>query len=94
MCAEKPCFSSKQELSQRVVDCLQQLSIRRKSAHRLVGDFLAVNPDAELAAASRLEIGVGSRILLDQRRHPGGARQVVSADAVADTDAVHRLSVR
>ena len=51
--------------------------------------FIAVHPHAELAAAAGLEIGVDAGVLLDERRHTGGAGQVISNHAVTDLDPCH-----
>ena len=77
-----------------MLDGLQDRGISWKAAQAFLGDLLAVHPHAQLAAAARLEIGISPGILLDQRRHPGGARQIVSLDAVANSHPVHRVSVR
>ena len=58
----------------------------------LVRDLAIVDPHAELAPAANFERGIKAAVLLDERRHTGGARQVVSRLAIADANVVHRPS--
>lgn len=72
-------------------DGLDDGLLRGESGAGLFRDLRAVHPDGELAAAAGFEIGIEVERFLDERRHTGGARQVVSDLAVANADAAHQL---
>lgn len=67
----------------------QQLGIGREPLVVLMRDLAVVHPDTEFAAPAHFKDGNETGLLLDKRRHTGGARQVVSSLAVTDADAVH-----
>jgi hypothetical protein len=69
------------------------LLIFGKVAPVFLGYDLVFDPHAKLTALARNEVYFGeAEFLLEQVRHTGGARQVVSNDAVANGDAFHLLS--
>src|SRR5262245_10050547 len=81
----------KQRLFQRLADQVDDRGLRRKSRAALLGNLPTVEPDREFTTATRLDIGVEMERVLDERRHTGGAREVVSDLAVTDADAAHQL---
>src|SRR5215210_2926709 len=85
----KPCASSKQPLCppKRFRHCFHDSFFRRKSAARLLGHLRTVDPDRELPSGTGFELDLELERLLDERRHTGSARLVVSHYAVTDLDA-------
>jgi hypothetical protein len=55
-----------------------------------LGDELIIDPDAEFPSLAFDEVSLDADFLLDERRHTGSARLVVSNVTVADADALHR----
>lgn len=71
----------------------QDLLIFRKVAPVFLSHDLVLDPHAKLTAITRNEVYFGqSEFLLEQVRHTGGSWQVVSNDAVANSDAFHLWS--
>src|ERR1044071_4416976 len=63
----------------------ERIVVCRKSDERiLLCDHVFSYPDRELAAAAFDELNIGTDGLLDERRHTGGSRTVVSDLAVAN----------
>ena len=69
-----------------------QLRVGRKSLVVLARDPPVIHPDAEFPAPADFKRRVEAGVLFDERRHTGGARQVVSNLAVADANHGHTLS--
>lgn len=77
-------------LAERGADGHQHLPLIRKDEPAFLSYDPLVNPDGELAAAARDEFYFREvELLLEQIRHTGGARQIVSNDAVANGDTFH-----
>ena len=54
---------------------------------------VASDPYGELTAPAFDKVGIEPGLLLDQGRHTGGARQIVSNLAVSDADRFHWMTV-
>ena len=72
-------------------DGLDDRGVGGKTGSALLDNLLPIQPDAELTASARLEIGLQIQLFLDERRHTGGARQIISNDAVTDPNPVHTV---
>lgn len=71
----------------------QDLLFFRKVAPGFLSYDLVLDPHAKLTAITRNEVYFGqAQFLLEQVRHTGGSWQVVSNDAVANSDAFHLWS--
>ena len=68
----------------------QDIWLRWKSVRALPGHLLFPDPDRELAPVAFDQFGLLSEVFLENRRHTGGAREIVSDLAVADTNQLHR----
>ena len=86
-------MSSVRHLSQRGLYGVGRFTIGRKPCRRLLCHLPAIHPDREFAAIPGRHLGFNARLLLDERRRPGGARQVVSNHAVANAYGSHTLRV-
>ena len=78
---------------ERVAHGSQYLLVFWKVAPCFLSYDLVLDPNGKLAALTRSEVNFGeAEFLLEQVRHTGGARQVVSNDAVANGDTFHLWS--
>src|SRR5262245_36264330 len=75
---------------QGVLNGRQNIWVFRKAGRILLRNDDASNPHGELTPPAFDEVGIEPCLLLDQRRHTGGARQIISNLAVADADRLHR----
>ena len=74
---------------QRAADRLQHFFVVRETVETFLGDDMVIHPDGELSAAAFDQIRLDPQLLFQQLRHTGGARQVVSNDAVAYGNRLH-----
>jgi hypothetical protein len=70
----------------------QSFILRREPERVLPRNHLLTNPHRELASPALYQFRVDTGFLLDERRHTGGARVIVSNLAISDADAVHEVS--
>lgn len=69
---------------QRLSHSADDLLVVGKAEPVFLSHYVFANPDGKLSAPARNEIYFGdTEFLLEQVRHPGGARQVVSNHAIA-----------
>jgi len=78
-------------LRQRLSNRRQDFVLGRESEGSLLSHLRLSHPHGELAPAAGHELGLDASFLLDQRRHTGSARKVVSNLAVANAHALHRI---
>jgi len=67
------------------------LFVGRKPKRGLLSNHLVSDPDGELASSAFNDVDVGSCCLLDERRHTGSARLVVSHLAKSNANGLHAL---
>ena len=74
-----------------MADGFQHLPVVWKAEPVFLGHDLVAHPDGEFSASARNEVYVHlAEFFFEQVRHTGGARQVVSNDAITDGDMPHR----
>jgi hypothetical protein len=66
--------------------------LRRETERVLPRNDLLSNPHGKLAPSAFYQFRVDTGFLLDERRHTGGARVIVSNLAISDADALHEVS--
>ncbi|MDT5060811.1 MAG: hypothetical protein QOH63_1270 [Acidobacteriota bacterium] len=74
---------------ERLTDSRQSLFVIWKTQPVFPGNDRFANPDRELAPVAFGQSRLNPKLFLKQRRHTGGARQVVSNDAVAYGNLLH-----
>jgi hypothetical protein len=70
----------------------QGFVILREPGRVLPRNQILSHPHGELASPAFHQLGVDPGFLLDERRHTGSARMVVSNHAISDADALHEVS--
>jgi hypothetical protein len=76
--------------AERGADGHDYLPVIRKIEAALLSHDALFNPDGELATTARYEFHFEeAEFMLEQVRHTGGARQIVSNDAVANGNMFH-----
>lgn len=75
--------------SERRTDSFQHLSIIWEAQPILFGDHFTADPDGKLAPVACHQFGLDVKLFFEQVRHTGGARPVVSNDAVAYGNRLH-----
>ena len=70
----------------------QSLVLRREPDRVLPRNHLLADPHGKLAPPAFYQFRVNTGFLLDERRHTGCARVIVSNLAISDADAVHQVS--
>ena len=78
--------------SQRLTDRRQDVLLRWKPDRVLPRHPLLADPHRELAPVAFDQFGLFSEVVLENRRHTGGAREIVSDLAVANTNQLHQHS--
>ena len=73
----------------QLLDGLHDLVVGGKTVDVLLRDTLITDPNAELAPSAFNQSGRQVGLALEERRHTGSARLVVSSDAVANADVQH-----
>ena len=76
---------------QRLPHRRQHLVVRRKTLRILLCDPLLANPHGEFAPAAFDDFRFGPDLLLDVRRHTGGARLIISDPTESNADALHKI---
>ena len=76
-----------------LLDGGDERGVGREAARAPFGHLLLTDPHRQLASAADFQRGVEPGFFLDERRHTGGARQVVSDFAVANANRLHVCSI-
>lgn len=88
-----PYLSRKQRLFQSVSNGLDDGGIGGEPFAALLGHHRPIHPHREFTAVAGLEISLLVQPLLDERRHTGSARQIISNYAVTNLDPTHAVTI-
>src|SRR5260221_7394928 len=87
--ARKAAGSGRSTARKRLLNRCQSFVLSGKPERVFARDHFLSNPHGELAPPAFYELGIGAGFLLDECRHTGGARKIISDLAISDADTLH-----